>query len=105
MFGFLYMEDYKKLFAYLQFDFKRFNFRKYYSSHLRKNWFTSIYKASFEPIRFVQIESCTHESSFSKLKPIKKYLQSTISQESIVKLFSLSIENDIPKPSDFEMTL
>ena len=43
------------------------------------------------------------ERSFSKLKLIKTYLWSTISQENLNNLAMLSIENDIIKTIDFEM--
>ena len=43
--------------------------------------------------------------SFSKLKLIKTYLRSTISQERLNNLAMLSIENDIAKTIDLEIIL
>ena len=45
------------------------------------------------------------ERSFSKLKLIKTYLRSTISQERLNNLAMLSVETDITKTLDFKIIL
>lgn len=47
------------------------------------------------------VTTATAERSFSKLKIIKNYLRSTISQERFTSLSILSIEHDIAKSMDY----
>lgn len=49
------------------------------------------------------VTTATAERSFSKLKLIKNYLRSTMSQERLTGLSILSIENDTTRETDFNL--
>ena len=50
----------------------------------------------------IPVTDASGERSFSKLKLIKNYLRSTMSQERLNGLAMLSIENDLAKKIDYE---
>ena len=53
----------------------------------------------------MSITIASGERSFAKLKLIKTYLRSTVSQERLNSLSMLSIESEIAKAIDFENIL
>lgn len=57
---------------------------------------------AFRILLTIPVTVASGERSFSKLKLIKTYLRSTISQSRLTNLATLSIENEIAENMDFE---
>ena len=53
----------------------------------------------------ISVTSATAERSFSKLKLIKNYLRSTMTQQRLSNLSVLSIENEIMRSLDIDMLI
>lgn len=70
-------------------------------SHDQKDLFTNLWVA-LRIMLTIPLTVASAERSFSKLKLIKTYLRSTMTQERLNALAILSIENDVAKKLDFK---
>lgn len=71
---------------------------------IKKNQLEDLYPNIWISLRIlltIPVTVASGERSFSKLKLIKTYLRSTIAQDTLTNLATLSIENDISQNLDF----
>lgn len=79
--------------------------RRFYNIHICKNKLIEIFPNVYVALRIlltIPVTAASAERSFSKFKIIKNYLRSTISQDRLVGLATISIEYEIADDLDID---
>ena len=102
--GYMLAEELEALKTFLRPRIKPYALFEHLIENNRFTTFPNVFIALRIYVR-MPITVASGERSFSKLKLIKTYLRSTVSQERLNSLSMLSIENEIAKAIDFENIL
>ena len=102
--GYMLAEELEALKTFLQPRIKPYALFEHLIENNRFTTFTNVFIA-LRIYLTMPITVASGERSFSKLKLIKTYLRSTVSQERLNSLSMLSIESEIAKAIDFENIL